>query len=124
MGMAPGEVQALMLEALGQQAEGFTRKDLRETYHDMGVAPEKVDALVHATFRLPGIRRLRRGLYGLPANWRRNVVHRSWRITPRRLDVHDAVSLRDILYRNHQALTPGLDRLLDQLHHAVKGLSE
>ena len=99
---------------------------ITEGAHKAFGSPEgkDADAMVHALCRVPGVTHdgdpeVR--AYRRPNHYRRNVRHRAWRITPRRLNVHDAEVLAGLL-RKARNLTPSLESLLEQLTNATGGL--
>ncbi len=121
--MRPEEVAVIMLQAMHTlEGHTFTRQYMRERYLEQGVTKEHVEALVHATCRVPGVTSTAYGHYKLPENFKRNVTHRTWRITPRRLNVADAEQLADLMEDQYTHLSPGLCTLLEQLRRATEEL--
>ncbi len=124
MGNSPEWVADKLLQTMRRLVGPFYRHNAREALMEEGVRKEEADAMVHALCRVPGVRHDGDPImrtYRRPNHYKRNVRHRAWRITPRRLDVHDAEVLA-VIMRKARNLTPGLEALLEQLTNATGGL--
>ncbi len=124
MGNPPAWVADKLVQSLRRLTGPFHRHNAREMLMEEGVSKEHADAMVHALCRVPGVTHDGDPImrtYRRPSHFRRNTRHRTWRITPRRLNVHDAEVLAGLL-RKARNLTPNLDALLEQLTNATGGL--
>jgi hypothetical protein len=129
LGNPPEWVADKLLNTLERLPGPFGWADAREVMLEEGVNKEEVDAMLHALVRVPGMdKEVRDGtypqgvaVYRRPANYQRNVRHRAWRITPRRLNLADAEKLAGILHKDG-SLTPGLETLREQMEAAIRGL--
>lgn len=122
VGHPPAWVSEKLLEVMGQFPGPFAWGEAKAVLLDNGVADDEVEAMLHALRRVPGVthdgERYYRGTL-----YERNVTHRAWRITPRRLDVHDAEVLVGLLDKAGN-LTPNLTSVREQLTAAIRGLNE
>lgn len=124
MGNPPEWVAEKMLAVLERlPTHDFTWTQARDLFLEEGVPKEHADAMAHAFIRVPGVRHLPdSGVYLLPVQAASNIRHRTWRMTPRRLNIADTQVLHSLLIMPGANMTPGLEALFDQLNTALEDL--
>lgn len=128
-GIPEEEATGILVELVGLLGPGaFTRTQARRLLEEkFELDGSKLEGMLFALDRMPGLEKLGNGRAKLPAEPKVWAAHRMWRYAPGRLNLADAQALYTILSEEIAAgkgdlMTPNLERQAHRLERALRSV--